>query len=450
MTDVDYEPDYAVRQPPHDLIAEESLLGALLLSPQARLDVIGGHLIAGEDFYRPSHETVFEVIADLERAGVAADAVLVASELQRRGELQRVGGHVALHGFIAACGSSANAAYYAREIRERAVLRRVIMAGSKVMQLGYAADGRDADEILTAAKAEIDGVAGVGRSDTGSLLGTVIVDIVGKLTGDEGAARVEYHWPYAAMRDIVSPARPGQFAVVAARPAVGKSTMLVDCARYWAITCGLRVDLWTREMPEAELGDRILSAEARVPLSAIKSGNLSDRHIAAIYDAVPRIEAAPLRIHSAGGTLTDVLAAARRGKTQVILYDYIGLVPMPSTVRDPAERRMRLGEFSRGLKQGAKDLDAFVLAASQLNRGPEQRQDKRPMLSDLREFGDLEQDVDLAILLDREDVRMKESPRAGEVDCIVAKQRNGPTGEFMLAAQLHYARFVGMAGEATS
>jgi replicative DNA helicase len=377
---------------------------------------------------------------------VKADPSLVASELLRRGELNRVGSHAFLHQLVAGVPSPGNATWYAREVRERGVLRRAQTAAVWAQQIVTSMEGRDADDILAEVQKRFEGLQGVGRVAPPQAFGDLVADIVAAITDDAPSPIVQWYWPYDALRHLLPGARPGQLLYVAARPAVGKSTLLDDLARCFAVEQGLRVDLWTREMPKSEVIERLLSAEAGIPLKDIREGNVRDEHLDRLYRATDRLGTADIRIYDDGGTLADVTAAARRGKTQVVLYDYVGLIPMPPAKGDPgAWKRHHLEEFSKGLKQLAKREGLFAAAASQLNRGPEGRKDKLPELADLRDSGSLEQDADMVILLHRPDAYEPENERAGEVDLIVAKDRNGPTGTVTLAHQLHYARFRDMA-----
>lgn len=447
MTDLEPDLDYggpAVRMLPQDLVAEQSVLGALMLSRDAREAVIGGRILDTEDFYQPVHQMVFDAVVALHSAGEPADAVTVAGELSRRGELKRVGGHVALHTLVSTVPTAANAGYYARIVREQAVLRRLVTAGMKVTQLGYAAEGGDADTLVGAALKELEAVGPVGRAQVDEPLADTVTALMSAIVDGDEDPTEQFHWPFYDLRKLLGGARPGQVVIVAARPSIGKSTLLDDMLRCFAIEQGLSVDLWTMEMPKHEVLERLLSAEASVPLHSIREREVKDEHLARLWEANGRIADANLRIYPDGGTLNDIAASIRKHKTRVALYDYLQLVPMPYHVKTPEQRRMELGAFSRGLKKVAKTEDCLIVVAAQLNRASEARQDKVPQVADLRESGDFEQDADVVALLHRPDFYDKESPRSGEADIIIGKNRNGETGIATVAHQLHLARFVDM------
>jgi len=666
------------RQPPQDLAAEQSVLGGMLLSKDAIADVI--EALAPNDFYRPAHQAIYDCILDLYGRGEPADPITISAELERRGELLRVGGAPYLHTLIATVPTAANAGYYAEIVAEKAVLRRLVEAGTRIVQLGYnGAEGADVDEVVDRAQAaiyevtdrrtsedyvaledllqptmdEIDAIAsrggtslgiptgfadldeltnglhggqmiivaarpGVGKAlalDTplptpsgwttmgsvaaGDFLigadgrptrvvattevmtgrpcfevafsdGTVIVadaehqwltescsetggfwairttkqlfervglcrqfirmsaawdlpaaalplspSAVGKflsglgdldLTDDEQRAAKklgladEPHIPLVYLRAsreqraelLAALTVDGRFArlrrdvdelvaglgqhdqveIVAVRPIASvpvrcvevdnydhlylagetmipthNSTLGLDFARSCSVKHGMTSAIFSLEMSRTEIVMRMLSAEARIRLGDMRGGKMSDDDWTRLARRMSEISEAPLFVDdSANLTMMEIRAKARRLKQRhdlkLVVVDYLQLM---SSGKRTESRQQEVSEFSRSLKLIAKELDVPVIAISQLNRGPEQRTDKRPMLSDLRESGSLEQDADMVILINRPDAWERDDPRAGEADLIIAKHRAGPTATITVAHQLHYSRFADLA-----
>jgi replicative DNA helicase len=435
------------RTPPQDIAAEQSVLGGMLLSKDAIADV--AEVIRGTDFYRPAHETVYEAIVDLYARGEPADAVTVAAELGRRGELTRVGGAPYLHTLISSVPTAANAAYYARIVRERSVLRRLVDAGTRIAQLGYAADGGDVDELVNAAQAEVYAVTERRASEDYLPLRDVINATMEEIdaASSRGEGLVGVPTGFADLDRLTNGLHPGQMIIVAARPAIGKSTLGLDVCRAAAIRHQQTAVIFSLEMSRTEITMRLLSAESGVLLQNMRKGTMRDEDWTRLASTMGKVSAAPLFIDdSPNMSLMEIRAKCRRLKQRhdlrLVVVDYLQLMSSGKRVES---RQQEVSEFSRALKLLAKELEVPVIAISQLNRGPEQRTDKKPQMSDLRESGSLEQDADMVILLHREDAYEKESPRAGEADLIVAKHRNGPTDTVTVAFQGHYARFVDMA-----
>ncbi|WP_084020232.1 replicative DNA helicase [Mycobacterium avium] len=678
------------RQPPQDLAAEQSVLGAMLLSKDAIADVV--ERMRPDDFYRPNHQLIFDVIVDLYGRGEPADAVMVAAELDRRGKLARVGGAPYLHTLIALVPTAANAGYYAGIVAEKALLRRLVQAGTRVVQYGYAgAQGAEVGEIVDRAQAEIYGVTEQRLSEdyvaVGDLLQSTLDDIDALSSG--GALSVGVPTGFVELDELTQGLHPGQLVVVAARPGVGKALALdtplptpsgwttmghvkvgqqllgadgqptrvvaatavmlgrpcfditfgdgtvitADAQHQWPTTAGLRtssqlrpgdrvraatavelppaqplavspyavgrwlggettdsgavseytawhylrgslaqrrdmlrglldasardrrgragdgfsitprwhapqhrtlaIDLlgslgyvvargqlgeridvaggaheivavearhpvpvrcvqvdntnhlylagramvpthnstlaldllrscsikhrraavmFSLEMSKSEIVMRLLSAEAKIKLANLRSGHLSDSDWVTLARLMGEISDAPLYIDdSANLTMMEIRAKARRLKQKaelsLIVVDYLQLM---TSGRRYESRQQEVSDLSRCLKLLAKELDVPVVALSQLNRGPEQRTDKRPQLSDLRESGAIEQDSDVVILIHRPDLTDPNDPRSGEADLIVAKHRNGPTRRISVAHQLHLSRFANMAQASTS
>ncbi len=441
------EPDFA-RTPPQDLVAEQSVLGGMMLSKDAIADVI--EALRGNDFYRPSHESIYEAILDLYGRGEPADAVTVADELTKRGEITKTGGAAYLHQLIQSVPTAANAGFYAEIVAERAVLRRLVTAGTKIVQMGYAQDG-EVEEVVNAAQAEIFAVAERRTSEDYVLLKDVMESTVDEIeaSGHKGQGMTGVPTGFYEFDELTNGLHPGQMIVIAARPAVGKSTFALDWARSAAIDHNMATVVFSLEMGRNELAMRLLSAEATINLQDLRKGTVKDDQWSKIATTMGKMNEAPLFIDdSPNMSLMEIRAKCRRLKQQhdlkLVILDYLQLMSSGKRVES---RQQEVSEFSRALKLLAKELQVPVVALSQLNRGSEQRTDKKPMVSDLRESGSIEQDADMVILLHRDDMYDKESARAGEADVIVAKHRNGPTKTLVVAFQGHYSRFANMASD---
>ena len=434
------------RTPPHDLAAEQCVLGGMLMSKDAISDVM--EVIRPGDHYRPAHQLVHEAILELYGRGEPADPVTVSDLLAKRGELVRVGGGAYLHTLIASVPTAANAGYYARIVRERAILRRLVEVGTRIVQLGYAGDG-DADELVDRAQAEIYGVTERRVSEDFLPLSEIMPGALDEIEaiGSRGGVMTGVPTGFADLDALTNGLHAGQMVVIAARPAIGKSTLALDLARAAAVKHRMPTVMFSLEMSRNEITMRLLSAEARVPLHAMRTGQLGEEDWTRLARRMSEVVDAPLFIDdSPNMSMMEIRAKCRRLKQRhdlrMVIVDYLQLMSSPRRVEN---RQQEVSDMSRSLKLLAKEIDVPVVAISQLNRGPEQRNDKRPLLSDLRESGSIEQDSDVVILLHREDAYERESPRAGEADLIVAKHRNGPTTTVTVAFQGHYSRFVDMA-----
>ena len=432
------------RTPPQDVIAEQSVLGGMLLSKDAISDVV--EILRERDFYRPAHELIYDAIIDLYGRGEPADPVTVSAELTKRGDLVRAGGAPYLHTLISSVPTAANAGYYAKIIRERAIMRRLVEAGTKIVQLGYTDEG-EVDDAVDQAQAEVFAVTERREADDYIQLSQLMPEAYDEI--EKIAAGVIGQGVKTGFKDLdalTNGFHPGNMIVLAARPAVGKSTLGLDIARYASIHKGETSVIFSLEMSRSEITMRMLSAEARVPLNNIRSGNLNEEEWSRMARRMGEISQAPMFIDDSPNlSLMEIRAKSRRLKQRhnlkLIVIDYLQLMTSGKRVEN---RQQEVSEFSRQLKLLAKELNVPIVAISQLNRSPEQRSDKKPMLSDLRESGSIEQDADVVILLHREDLYDSQN-RSGEADLIVAKHRNGPTRTITVSAQLHFARFTDMA-----
>ena len=431
------------RTPPQDLIAEQGVLGGMLLSKDAIADVV--EIIRDRDFYRPAHELIYDAIVDLYGRGEPVDPVTVSAELTKRGDIARAGGAPYLHTLISSVPTAANAGYYAKIVRERAILRRLVEAGTKIVQLGYSTEG-EVDDAVDQAQAEVYSVTERRANEDYVQLSTLLtaaLDEIDKIS--QGVMGEGVKTGFKELDSLTNGLHPGNMIVLAARPAVGKSTLGLDIARYASIHKGDTSVIFSLEMSRSEITMRMLSAEARVALNNIRAGTLNDEEWARLARRMGEISDAPLFIDDSPNlSLMEIRAKARRLKQRhdlkLIVIDYLQLMTSGKRVEN---RQQEVSEFSRQLKLLAKELNVPIIAISQLNRSPEQRSDKKPLLSDLRESGSIEQDADVVILLHRDDLYDNQN-RSGEADLIVAKHRNGPTRTITVSAQLHFARFVDM------
>jgi len=433
------------RIPPHDLGAEMAALGGMLLSKHAIAEVT--ETLDGPEFYKPAHEQIFAAITHLYADGHPADAITVSAELTRRGEIERIGGAPYVHTLVGCIPTAANAGWHAAIVREHALRRRVIEAGTRITRMGWETDdGSDMAAIIDAAQAETHAL-GARHADEDAPANPEVFDRL--LEDIENGVESGVPTGFADLDRLTRGLHPGQLVIVAARPAVGKSTFGLDIARHASIGCGLPCVVFSLEMNRAELLRRAASAEARVELHHLAPRSMTRDDWARVAAARDRVVTAPLIIDDATDlTLMRIRTKARRLKQRhglrLVIVDYLQLMGSGGA-RKHENRQTEVAALSRGLKLLAKELQVPVVVLAQLNRGPEQRGDKRPMLSDLRESGAIEQDADVVILLHREDAYNAETPRRGEADLIVAKHRNGPTATITVAFQGSYSRFVDMA-----
>lgn len=442
-----YDDPFTGRRPPQDIESERITLGSMILDEQATIDC--QNAVWPEDYLLPAHATLHRVIVEMRGRGEQTHPQLLCAELRRLGELERIGGPAAIAQLIQSVPTAASGAYHAEIVHECAVRRRLGEAGVRITQASHA--GQQAlDELLSNAAAEISSIAH-GTDDDGDFVtpgSTMASTLAAVEAAKSGTGLTGLATGFTDLDSLTSGFQPGQLIVLAARPGMGKSTLAMDFARACSIKHQVPSAFISLEMGINELNMRLLSAEARVGLHHLRSGNVTDDDWSRIARRLPDITAAPLYVTEAGDTLGAIQAKIRRLKNKhpelgLVIIDYLQLVRLGGR---PAESREReVSEISRSLKLLAKELELPIVALAQLNRGPEMRADKRPTKSDLRESGSLEQDADLVLLLYRDDAYEPESPRAGEVDLIVDKHRNGPTATITMANQLHYSRFVDMA-----
>ncbi len=384
---------YADRTPPQDLAAEQSVLGAMLLSKDAIGEVT--EVLKGRDFYRPAHEYIFDAVMDLYGAGEPVDAITVADHLGKKGQISQIGGHIYLHELLSSVSVTANATYYAEIVRDKAILRRLVDASMKISQMGYQAEG-DVTGIVDRAQQTIYEVAENRTKEDYQPLSELV-----ELTLDEIEALTQHGQMagvptgFIDLDHLTNGLHPGQMIIIAARPGMGKSTLGLDFARAASIRHGLCSVFFSLEMTKSEIVMRLMSAESGVPLNAIRKGDMTEEYWQRISNKTAQVSRAPLFIDDSPNlTMMEIRAKARRLKQRndlkLIIIDYMQLMTSGKKVES---RQLEVSEFSRQIKLLAKELEVPVVALSHLNRCPEARQDKKPMLSDLRESGCLTADT---------------------------------------------------------
>ena len=437
----------SLRVPPHNLDAEASLLGAMLLSRDAIADAL--ELTAAEHFYKPSHGHVFEAICSLYSAGEPADPVTVAEALTRAGLLDQIGGPGLLLELQASTPATSSATKYASIVQEHATLRSLIGAANEIAEIGY---GHPDDVVKAVDEAEnLVFQVGQGRvTDSMAQMRDLLNVNLDRLEHlyEQGADITGTPSGYTDLDQKLSGLQDESLIIVGARPAMGKTAFGLGIAANIGIREGLPAVVFSLEMSQLEIVQRILCSEARVDATAIRNGQLTSEDWSKISRGVGKLGEANIWIDDNPNTsVMEIRAKARRlksrvGKLGVVVVDYLQLM----TGRHTAEsRQVEVAEISRGLKILARELQCPVIGLSQLSRGLENRQDKRPMLSDLRESGSIEQDADVVLFLYRDEVYNPDSVDAGMAEVIISKHRNGPTGEVKLAWIPRHTRFANMA-----
>jgi len=440
----------AMRTPPHDPVAEQAVLGSMLLSKDAIADVVDK--VDRQDFYRPVHQSIYATIIDLYGRGEPADAVTVAADLDRRGQLKRAGGAPYLIDLLQTVPTAASARYYADIVARNATMRRLAEAGTRIASWGYnGADGEDVDAVVDQAQQEIYDVTESRRKSSTDFMsfGDLVQPTLDEIDAlSSGSSELGVMTGFQDLDELTNGLQPGQLIVIGARPGAGKSTLAMDILRYCSLRQGKPSVMFSLEMSRQEIMMRIISAQASVKLADIRSGRCADDDWTRMARMMADCSDAPLFIDDSPNlSLMEIRAKARRLKQKhglsLIVVDYLQL--MTGAGRNAQSREQEVAEYSRSLKLLAKEVDVPVIALSQLNRKAEERHDKRPQLSDLRESGSVEQDSDLVILIHRPDAYDRDDPRGGEADLLVAKNRHGGTSTVTVCHQLHLSRFSDMA-----
>lgn len=433
------------RMPPHDLNAEMCTLGGMLLSADAIADV--RPVIRPGDHYRPAHEIVHAAILRLDDAGEPADPVTVAEELRRRGELERISGADYLHTLIASVPTAANAAWYARIVRQHAICRNAIEAGTRIVQLGYSGI-EDAEAIAERARAEADAILPASAAGGTQDIGELFYEVLGSLENAEPRGLAT---PWADINQAIPGLAPGEFIVIGASSGTGKSIAGLGITAHVALRLGIPALICTMEMSRHEVMLRLIAAEAGVPVRNLTRRDPSPGDWERIKAVQERITSSPLVIDDSPMMTVATIRSrlremARTRAAGLVFVDYLTLLRDP----DGAENRQNaVAANARALKHVAGEFGIPVVAAAQLNREMERRTDKRPQSSDLRDSAEIEHAASVIILLYREDVHGEETPRAGEIDFIIGKNRNGLPCTVTEAFQGHYARVVDMAADWT-
>jgi len=433
--------------PPQNLEAEESVLGAMMLSPGA-IDRVSEVINAG-DFYRDSHAKIYMAALALYAKGEPVDAITVIDALEERGELEQAGGRVRIHELAALVPATANASHYARIVNELATLRGLIRAGGEVARLGWERPGETVDLVDRAEQIIFD-LSQSRVSSEFDHIETLLKESFERITELYEAGKDVTGVP-SGFRDLdrlTSGFQPGNLIIIAARPSMGKSALGLCMAANLAVRHGTPVALFTLEMSKAEVTQRLMCSEAKVESQRLRTGKLAQDDWPRLTAACDKLAKAPIYVDDAGSiTMMEIRSKARRLKSTqsnlgLIIIDYLQLMTTGASVEN---RVQEVSQISRSLKVLARDLEVPILAMSQLSRAVEQRHDKRPILSDLRESGSIEQDSDLVMFIYRDEYYNDESDQQGLAEIILAKHRNGPTGTEKLSFLKRYTKFADLA-----
>ncbi|MBT8119020.1 MAG: replicative DNA helicase [Gammaproteobacteria bacterium] len=434
-----------LRVPPHSVEAEQAVIGGLLLDNRA-WEQIADKLVE-EDFYRNDHRLLFSAIRELESRNEPFDAVTLSQCLENNGQLDQAGGLLYLGRLAKDTPSASNIVAYANIVREKSVLRQLIAIGTDISGSGFQPEGRDSKELLDDAEKKVFQIAEQGARGQGgfqdmkSLLSKTVDKIDHLFNSDGGITGVSTG--FDKFDEMTTGLQEADLVIVAGRPSMGKTTFAMNIAENAAIGDKIPVAVFSMEMPGDALAMRMISSLGRVDQHHIRTGNLTDEDWARITSAIHILSEANIYIDDTPAmSPNEVRARARRLKRQhglgLIVIDYLQLMQVHGGSEN---RATEISEISRSLKAMAKELKVPVIALSQLNRSLEQRPDKRPVMSDLRESGAIEQDADLIVFIYRDEVYNEDSPQKGVAEIIIAKQRNGPIGKSLLTFLGKYTKF---------
>ena len=431
------------RVPPHNLNAEESLLGALLLSRDV-VDQVGELGVTVEHFYKPSHQHIYAAIRGLMSLGQPVDAVTVADELRRNGLLDEIGGAQTLLELQNATPAVSNASRYAKIVQDTAMLRKLIGVASEIAEIAYL-EPDDVTKALDEAETKVFEIAEDRITDSTRSLSDLLPLAMDKLqeTFERGDIITGTATGFHDLDEILSGLQPSTLNIIGARPAMGKTSLGLGIAAYVAQTARRPVLIFSLEMGHTELTQRILSSEAEVDSQKLRTGRLVEADWTKIGKAINRLDVPLYLDDNPRVTVMEIRAKARRMKARqgglaLIVIDYLQLMRGGTSAEN---RQLEVSEISRGLKILARELEVPIIALSQLSRNLESRGDKRPMLSDLRESGSLEQDADVVMFLYRDEVYNKESADKAMAEVIIAKHRSGPTGTVRLVFRGQFTKF---------
>ena len=444
--------EHRLKVPPNSIEAEQSLLGGLMLD-NAAWDKVAD-LIVASDFYRKDHRLIFGAIAELAETSNPCDVVTLSELLDNRDELEASGGLEYLAMLSNETPGAANVRAYAKILRERSTLRSLISAGNQISGSAFGTDGRSASDLVDQAERLVFEIAEKGsRGQVGFRhLKSILPDAVDRidLLHQSGGDITGIPTGFTEFDKLTAGLQAGELIVIAGRPSMGKSTLAVNIAENAAIGARVPTAIFSMEMPSQQLAFRMISSLGRVDQTHLRTGNFPDEDWSRINTAVQLMSDAPIFIDdSASLSPTEIRARARRLKREhglgLIVVDYLQLMQVHGSTEN---RATEISEICRSLKALAKELELPIIALSQLNRSVEQRTDKRPVMSDLRESGAIEQDADLIVFIYREEVYNQDTPRKGIADISIAKQRNGPIGDFLLTFVGRFTKFENWVPEA--
>ncbi|TFY98791.1 replicative DNA helicase [Ramlibacter rhizophilus] len=442
-----------LRVPPHSIEAESSVLGGLLLDNGAWDRM--GDLLSDNDFYRYEHRLIFKAVADLVNATKPADVITVFEHLQSLGKAEEVGGLAYLNSLAQYVPSAANIRRYAEIVRERAILRKLVTASDEIATAAFNPQGKAVDKILDEAEQKIFHIGEEGSRNKQGFhdMGALVVDLLDRVQemADNPSDITGVPSGFYDLDRMTSGLQAGDLIILAARPSMGKTSFAINIAEHVAMNEELPVAVFSMEMGAAQLAIRIVGSIGRIDQGHLRTGKLNDEEWPRLTEAIEKLRNVSLHIDETPGlTVSELRANARRlarqcgGKLGLIVIDYLQLMSVSTGMSDE-NRATAVGEISRGLKMLAKELGCPVIALSQLSRGVESRTDKRPMMSDLRESGAIEQDADVIMFIYRDDYYNKDSKEPGVAEVIISKQRNGPTGTVKLAFLRQLTKFESLA-----
>jgi replicative DNA helicase len=441
----------ALKVPPHSRQAEQAVLGGLMLDNKA-WDTVAD-VVSEEDFYRRDHRLIFRAIAQLAEQASPLDAVTLSEWLEQNALLDDVGGLSALGTLAQNTPSAANIKAYAGIVRENSVMRQLIDVGNQIANSGYETEGRDSGALLDNAEKLVFEIAEQGKRgkrgfrNIRGLLAAAVDRIDMLFQQDDAITGVSTG--FTDLDDMTAGLQPSDLIIVAGRPSMGKTTLAVNFAENAAIKNQVPVAIFSMEMPGEHLALRMMSSLGHIDQHKIRTGKLDDDDWPRLTSAVSLLDGAPIYIDDTPAlTPIELRARARRLKREhdlgLIVIDYLQLMQVNNTKEN---RATEISEISRNLKALAKELEVPVIALSQLNRSLESRTDRRPVMSDLRESGAIEQDADVIMFIYRDEVYNEESPQKGLAEIIVGKQRNGPIGKCILTFRGQYTRFENYAAD---
>lgn len=434
------------RNPPQNISAEQAALGSMLLQEDAILH--GVDILRPEDFYQKAHQNIFKCILELFEKSRGVDLVTLTEELNRKNLLEEIGGVTYLTNLINSVPTAANIEHYIKIIEEKSILRNLINNATKIVSMGYE-EKEDAKILLDKAEHLIFEVSERNLGQSFVPIKEILQDSFEKIENlyhrDEFITGIPSG--FDEFDDITTGFQPSELIVIAGRPGMGKTAFCMTIAQYIAVSKNIPVALFSLEMSKSQLVQRMLCSEARVDAHNLRKGRLAESDWPTLSMAAGRLASAPIFIDdSAGITCLEIKAKARRLKAQhslgLVIIDYLQLITSSGRVEN---RQQEISEISRSLKGLARELNVPIIAVSQLSRAVEQRIERRPRLSDLRESGAIEQDADLVVFLYREEYYKTKTEKKGIAEVIISKQRNGPTGQIDLAFIKEYAKFENLA-----